>query len=317
MFMKLRLFRRGGFTLVELLVVIAIIGILIALLLPAVQAVRESARRMQCQNNLKQQGLALLSFHDRSNKFPFGLYGGVDISKADPCNTLYTDDGYGWAVALLPNLEEQAVYDLINPDWKPGVFARAFKAGVKTIPGGDTQIAIFRCPSSELLPHAPDTNQFSGGYATSDYKACNGLNDHGMFWKPCDGAKYVQGEAVVRIKDVTDGLSQTIALGESSYYRLPLDWPIWFGAPRVNDATLFKTSKPSVINCAMAPKTPDNLKMGGTGPVDDDCAFSWHDSGAYFAFGDGSVHWLNEDIDFDIYTYLGTKDDGNIIGDYE
>lgn len=315
--MRLRLHRVAGFTLVELLVVIAIIGILIGLLLPAIQAVRESARRLQCQNNLKQQGLALLAFHDRSNKFPFGLYGGLDESKGDPCNALYTDDGYSWAVALLPNLEEQPVYDLIKPDWKPGVFARAFKSGVKLIPGGDTQIAIFRCPSSELASHAPEENQFSGGYATSDYKACSGLGDRGMFWKPCDGVKYANGEVVVRIKDVTDGLSQTIALGESSYYRTSNDWPIWFGAPRVNDATLFKTSLPSVINCLMSPKIPDNLKMGGNGPVDDDCAFSWHNGGAYFSFGDGSVHWLNDEIDWNIYSYLGTKDDGNVIGDYE
>jgi hypothetical protein len=230
---------------------------------------------------------------------------------------LYTDDGYGWACALLPNLEEQPLYDLINPDWKPGVFARAFKSGVKLIPGADTKLAIFRCPSSELLSHAPDVNQFSGGFATSDYKACSGLGDRGMFWKPCDGVKYAKGETVVRIKDVTDGLSQTIALGESAYYRISEDWPIWFGSPRTNDAVLFKTSLPSVINCAMTLKSPDNLKNAPNGPVDDDCAFSWHDGGAYFSFGDGSVHWLNEDIDWNTYTYLGTKDDGNVIGDYD
>ena len=137
-----------------------------------------------------------------------------------------------------------------------------------------------------------------------------------MFWEPCDGVKYAKGETVVRIKDVTDGLSQTIALGESSYYSTPGEWPIWFGSPRTNDATLFKTSLPSVINCAMTLKSPDNLKNGPNGPVDDDCAFSWHDGGAYFSFGDGSVHWLNEDIDWNTYTYLGTKDDGNVISGY-
>jgi prepilin-type N-terminal cleavage/methylation domain-containing protein len=316
MSMRLRLVRIAGFTLVELLVVIAIIGVLIALLLPAIQAVRESARRLQCQNNLKQQGLALLAFHDRSNKFPLGLYGGLDASKADPCNALYTDDGYSWAVALLPNLEEQPLFDLIKPDWKPGVFARAFKAGVKLIPGGDAQIGIFRCPSSQLESYVPEDNPFSGGFATSDYKACTGQGDRGMFWKPCDGVKYAKGETVVRIKDVTDGLSQTIALGESSYYRLKNDWPIWFGSPRTNDSVLFKTSQPSVINCAMTPKSPENLTSGPNGPVDDDCAFSWHDSGAYFSFGDGSVHWLNEDVDWVTYTYLGMKDDGEVIGDY-
>ena len=310
--MKSRSPAREGFTLVELLVVIAIIGLLVALLLPAVQSARESARRISCQNNLKQQGLALLGYHDQHKQFPYGLYGNPDPDGQ------FTDDGYGWACALLPHLEQTQLYDLIRPDWKPGVFTRAFQARVGILPGGDVELSVYRCPSSELPSHVDEDITFSAGYATSDYKACTGLGDEGIFWKPSDGVVYAEFERRVRIADVTDGLSQTIALGESAYYSIDTrDWPIWFGAPRTNDAILFKTSLPSIINCGMSPKSPENFTSFRFGPVDDDCAFSWHNGGAYFSFADGSIQWLNEDIDWDLYTYLGTKNDGQVVGDWD
>src|SRR5580765_1957268 len=97
---------RQGFTLVERLVVIAIIGVLVALLLPAVQSAREAARRNQCANNLKQQGIALHNYEDTFKKLPSALMGGIST-----CN----DDGFGWAVAILPFAEQQALYNQINP----------------------------------------------------------------------------------------------------------------------------------------------------------------------------------------------------------
>ncbi len=307
--MKVRFPHRHGFTLVELLVVIAIIGILVALLLPAIQAARESARKITCQNHLKQQGLALQNYHDVHGQFPFGLYGGGVgfFPPRNACKARYTDDGYCWATALLPHIEQQPLFDLINPDWEPGIFARAFKAKIKILPGGDAEVDVFRCPSSALPSHADEDINFSGGYSTSDYKACGGTDDGGVFWKPCDALETTGGELRVRFKDVTDGTSNTIALGESSYYKHRNDWPIWFGAPRTNDAVLFETNLP--IGCGITNKDPENL----TTAYNDDCAFSWHNGGAYFAFADGSVHWLGEDIDFDTYKYLGEKDDGEIM----
>src|SRR5688572_19373206 len=100
-----------GFTLVELLVVIAIIGLLVGLLLPAIQAAREAARRSQCQNNLKQQALALLNYEQQHKRFPVGVYGSL--------NDTYRSDGFGWAVWLLPQLEEQPLYDRIAPKPTP------------------------------------------------------------------------------------------------------------------------------------------------------------------------------------------------------
>src|SRR5512135_122792 len=97
-----------GFTLIELLVVIAVIGILVALLLPAVQAAREAARRMQCSNNLKQIGLALHNYHDANKKFPFGSRGGSSWAQTG------IKDGTNWRVSILPYLEQTALYSKLN-----------------------------------------------------------------------------------------------------------------------------------------------------------------------------------------------------------
>ena len=296
-----------GFTLVELLVVIAIIGALVGLLLPAVQAARESARKVTCRSRLKQQALALMNYHDVHKEYPVGVAGSI----AGP----YDDDGYGWAVALLPHLEQQTLYDQISPDWEPGPFRRAWIDTKDRIPGGDTVLQVFRCPSSQLLAWSEYSSPIYGGYATSDYKACNGKGDSGMFYKVEDGDK--RGYSRVRATDVTDGLSNTIALGESSYYGQLHDWPIWMGAPDTDEAVLFKTQLPSIINCGVIPKTVDKFLDYYDGPLDDDCAFSWHDGGAHFAFADGSVHWLDESIDFELYEDLGTKNDGKVTSEYE
>ena len=308
---------RRGFTLVELLVVIAIIGILVALLLPAVQAAREAARRSQCQNNLKQLGLALVNFTEIKKKYPLGVSDGTIGFK---------DDGYGWAVWLLPQLEEQPLYDRIKPTEHPGIFIWTYNLTKQIIPGGDTALPVFRCPSSELLPHVnemPPSWAHANGYATSDYKACTGEGDNGIFFKRADGLAAQQFGTVqmrytrTRPADVTDGLSKTIAFGESAYYEVVdlvgttiiYDWPIWLGAYGTDEPVQFKTDANALINCLIVPKSIANFPRA----MDDDCAFSWHEGGAFFAFADGSVHFLLEEIDIDDYRHLGSKNDGEIV----
>jgi prepilin-type N-terminal cleavage/methylation domain-containing protein len=329
--------RHAAFTLVELLVVIAIIGVLVALLLPAVQAARESARRSQCQNNLKQHGVALNSYADARKRYPIGVQGGIGSN---------VDDGYGWATQLLPQLEQQALFQLIHNKQSvtntgkvpyPGIIQKHFQATGRIIPGGDTVLNAFRCPSSQLGSHATNmasTWPHANGYATSDYKACTGLGDNGIFFKPDDGinARWNNDRMMytrTRPEDVTDGLSQTIAFGESGYYLIQRAtgrsnrWPVWIGGygGGGDEATLFKTDSAAPINCEINPKSFDGFIERVTetrppGPRDDDCAFSWHEGGAFFGFADSSVHFLRDEIDMKTYENLGTKNDGNVIAGY-
>ncbi len=323
-----------GFTLVELLVVIAIIGVLVSLLLPAVNAARESARRIQCANNIRQIGLGLINFHDTQRQFPQGLY-----ADDDP-NGYFTEVGLGWATKVLPFIEEQAVYDLIKntpntipavPDpWAPGSIAQAFGA-MTLIPGGDRQISTFLCPSAVLAPFVPPYNyggsQLDGvntGYATAHYKGSRGWCDRGIFSRPEELARAdecfteVNGERTrvvrpatsryaVRLKDIKDGTSKTIAVAESAYYDgNVVEWPVWIGASGEDEAVLFKTEERYPVNCNVNRRIfppPDGVEIA------DDCALGWHAGGAQFVFVDGSVHFLSEALDVRIYEKLGDRAD--------
>src|SRR5262245_56362710 len=158
--------RRGnGFTLIELLVVIAIIAILIGLLLPAVQKIREAARRMQCSNNLKQIGLGLHNYHDVVGKFPPGGYFG---DGAFPGNGDWNSDQGSWQVYSLPYFEQDNMYKLINPNldgafhnsvgfgWngQPGVAGH----GIGNVPANQRQIKLLRCPSDDWDKNVPVSN---------------------------------------------------------------------------------------------------------------------------------------------------------------
>ena len=345
---RLRRFRRG-FTLVELLVVIAIIGILIALLLPAVQSAREAARRAACMNNLKQVGLALLSFHDATGEFPRGVYTAESRGQ---------EDGLGWPSKLLPYLEEQAVFDQLvqakvpgyeNNPWQPGIFGKAFSAGLAPLAGGQTQIATFLCPSVDpggLPALVPDGSYFPRGspdpqkvgYAALHYKGSRGYCDNGMFWRtgeglletycfdldmngdgrldPFDDVVIKKRYVHIRVKDVSDGTSKTIAVGESAYAYRHRDYPMWLGSSDEDGSVLFKTQ--DLINCNIGgansfPLTDiEEARLPG-GSAADDCAFGWHTAGSLFSFVDGSVHFLTENTDLRTFALLGNRQDGQTL----
>jgi prepilin-type N-terminal cleavage/methylation domain-containing protein len=344
-----------GFTLVELLVVIAIIGILIALLLPAVQAAREAARRSQCQCNLKNDALAVINYVGGHKRYPVGVEG-VDPSRPSrwDINTENCERGVGWVTRILPYLEEQALYDTLfdptglplrpgDPFPMPNLFRwGSTQLGLTVWRGGDTVLPTFRCPTSELPDHAEHCiPSFVDGYATADYKGSNGYEDQGIFNHLCDNVR-AQAERVgangwttivtrVRPENVTDGLSQTLMIGESAYYYVDNDrasaaarnedWPLWVGGVANDEHTLFKTARDARLGCGISPKSFENFvenssrnaRYAGSGPTDDDCAFSWHYGGAFFALCDGSVHYLNDDIDIDVYLNLGARNDGNVL----
>ena len=341
-----------AFTLVELLVVIAIVGILIALMLPAIQAAREAARGTSCKNNLKQLALALLNYHNDRNQFPLGAYAAVEEDH------IAEEDGLGWATQILPQIEEQPLFDRIqnnnvppyqgnpwlteHPSGQKGIFRIAHESGLRPIPGGETILGLFICSSVDLPQRVPNDSFFGvaaadhagTGYATAHYKGSRGMCDRGIFWTPKEGAaEYecpwgdINGDGTldliprksisrVRIQDVTDGTSKTIILGEASYVIRSLSFPVWMGIYGDDGAVMFKTESP--INCNIGGVRSFPLSEGVIAQLPenyqaDDCAFSWHEGGAYFSFVDGSVRFLSENIETRLYRLLGDRTDDEVV----
>lgn len=196
--------KRNGFTLVELLVVIAIIGVLVALLLPAVQQAREAARRMQCTNNMKQIGLALHNYHDTFNALPPAyLYRGPGGSA-----------NYGWAVNILPFIEQTALYDTLDPGRIPLYERYTASATAADKALLQTPIDAYRCPSdvtgklNNKMKFGP-TEHFQ--IATSNY-VCNLGTTATQGLVVSDGVFY--GNSFLGLKDMIDGTSNTLFVGE-------------------------------------------------------------------------------------------------------
>lgn len=288
---------RRGFTLVELLVVIAIIGVLIALLLPAVQQAREAARRMQCSNNLKQTGLAMHTYHDIFGQFP--LPGMV-------ANSL------GWSASILPQIEQSAIADGLD-------YTEGSHNDVGRRKYGPTRIDAYLCPSapvSELYTGHADENyqgeqtysiHYAGMLGPMGVNSQTGTNyickdTSSAFGGECTEGIFWQWGS--KMRDVTDGLSNTYLLGEISWvvtkYRRS-----WLRG-KYQDAsrgTLYLISKnvQSPINSGVDDKW-NNAAFG-----------SMHPGGAMFSRGDGSVTFLAETMDFNTYLAGSSKAGGEAI----
>jgi len=311
-----------GFTLVELLVVIAIIGALVALLLPAVQAARESARRAQCINHLKQLGLAVLNYESSTGAFPAAAVG-HNLTEDTVANWYGRDQaffgrlGHSWMVLILPQLEQSAIYDAW--DFEENVSENADLA--------TTDIPGFYCPSrrdgvrDEDVKFTPFGAWESGG---TDYGACTGFGNStqdaggGSQYAPCKhpfGAfinfeftgtannpiaraigAIVPGRST-KLSNITDGLSQTILLGE-----------------------LQRTSRED-NHCSFFPEEAwsiggvSNLFNTQTGSMNDmffESPGSDHPGGAHFANADGSVQFLSENIDSDTLQAFSSIDADDI-----
>jgi prepilin-type N-terminal cleavage/methylation domain-containing protein/prepilin-type processing-associated H-X9-DG protein len=325
--------RRSGFTLIELLVVIAIIAILIALLVPAVQKVREAAARMTCVNNLKQFGLALHNYHDAYKTFPPGS-GGAALNAATNRISAH--------VFLLPFVEGDNLYNLISNSFPVTYGATTYTQvpvpwDANYVPWGYTyQMAIMHCPSDN--PQYDNRGGLTVKIASTNYMTCRGdfvtgtgnadqgpLSNmkRGMFHNEAGSP----GTWDVRIGDVTDGLSNTIAMSERVFRNAPQDvlgnivdnegaalatnpsiclattagngqylasvtLDGYFGGVRFNDGMCQFTG----FNTILPPNSPSCMEMGSN----TDGVFSAqsrHPGGVNALFADGTVHFISSNID--------------------
>lgn len=313
---------RSGFTLVELLVVIAIIGILIALLLPAVQAAREAARRMQCCNNLRQISVALHTYHTSLRTFPAGAYYNVGDSAAHR---------HTWMESLLPYLEQQAIYDSLD-----------FTVPTNVLPNSAAllgrEFPTLACPSDpdaglqenyeahNYRPGGPGTYSMGASYtpcggpiamwnlcfipAMSPNINCMGTGTGGMDNEGAPGM-FAGGPVAYGLRDCRDGTSSTFLLGETLTIHHPhrAYFNSIFGIATTNLPPNHVI--PYMEECPPAPNVPSSKR--------DWCEVraagfdSKHPGGLHMAMVDGSVQYIVETIDYRVWNFMGDKADGEVV----
>ena len=299
--------RRSALTLVELLVVIAIIAVLIALLLPAVQKVRESADRMACSNNLKQIGQAMHQHHDTYGKFPPGW---VEAPVTVPQGKVI-QGGHGFGPFLLPYLEQEALARVYRWDRR--------SQGPENQRVAKTPLKILQCPSAQAdrwvpAEEEPSNYGYGGKAACGDYTGVKAIDSRLVQLGLVDQAANYDGVLTVnyltRLADITDGASQTILVTECA------------GRPQ-----LWRAGRP--VPGSYAPggawvgatltfgqgSTPDGATKPG--PCAINCTnhrevYSFHPGGANAAFADGSVHFLNAGMDIRVFARLATRAGGEV-----
>lgn len=295
---------RRGFTLVELLVVIAIIGVLVALLLPAVQAARESARRMKCSNNLKQIGLALHMYHDNVGSFPPGAFVTNNLS---------------WNVLILPYLEQASLYNQFN--FNLGAFNGApNQEGPNKNLHATVRMNAYLCPSSivDIWATHPSSALLDGRktYASHYYGIMGPKSATTAIAYEFDPAPAGQGgfalsgvlgrDSRVRLANVTDGASNTLLVGEIS--RPGGDGSSWVRGIAFGTTTTAATGMSSSknlnfgINVLLTPQSANQFN---------DISFaSYHIRAAQFVMTDGAVRYLSDNVTSAIYKAAGSRDGG-------
>ena len=292
--------RPSAFTLIELLVVIAIIAILIALLVPAVQKVREASARTQCQNNMKQIGLAVQNYYSARKAFPPAW-----IAPG-------SSPGWGWGAVILPYLEQETVLGAINLDNNT-----TFSTVNPAVANAQTQkpMAVFRCNSDA---NGPPLNPFRLNFATSNFRATNGINTaYGTVNQPgYDYGGCMFQNSKVKIEQVTDGTSNTYMIGECKLFvkdaadlfnpenKLACIWAGMTGTRTVN-GTLY-------IFISDVVWYPDPVSAKINGPAIQ--AFgSYHPpGGAFFIFADGTVRFVQEGANPSVVMWMAGRNDNNI-----
>lgn len=335
--------RRRGFTLIELLVVIAIIAVLIALLLPAVQQAREAARRSQCKNNLKQIGLAMHNYHDTYNGFP-------------PGNVASNVGGWGpsWWIFILPYLDQAPVFNkIVYTGSHPGWSCCGDPAGVGGTANGavlnGVKFTVSVCPSSSL-----NDMRDSGGSITEHphYFGMIGATNQGTFANPasrmanccgCCGGSASNGIIAAggmfgpleskKLRDITDGASNTVLVGESSNF--VLTGPNGTRSADVNGVHGILMGSPNLTRFEAAPGgtferqfnllcvrySPNFPADVNTAGVNDNFGInkplnSAHTGGVHILLGDGAVRFISDNINMQTLAQLCTRDDGIPISEF-
>jgi len=317
--------RTRGFTLVELLVVIAIIGVLIALLLPAVQSAREAARRTQCTNNLKQMGLALHMYQDQVKVLPMGAY---------------DEQGAGWTCYILPYVEQQNLYSTLQfieseaGQWAhpTDVIPESVRATRPNMRATETVIPGYRCPSAGVAQHvkyiSSDNWHTLGRVPGSYLGSASGLetNQNQRQMRKVDGMIFTNSG--IRIGDATDGLSNTMLVGET----LPDDTPSevrephqgsnadhWYiGSDDIDigdDFSEFLGSTGVRMNIYLDKLRTGEVPADGTGPMQLSYG-SAHPGGCHILLGDGSARFVSESVDKVTWSNLGNREDGVALGQF-
>jgi len=266
---------RRGFTLIELLVVIAIIAILIGLLLPAVQKVREAAARIKCENNLKQIGLAMHNYQDTNGALPAGWV------TSSPAGAIAPSPGWAWSYLILPQIEQDNLFTIIKNDGADIVTPNG--AWAATANGGvlQTPVKIYRCPSDT----GPLLNSSMQNYLMNNYVINREVVGPGRM----DGSNTPNP---LSIQTILDGSSNTILVGERDFTHNVA-------------ATAFVRSSTSSCSfegrpgSAINPLNPANPPNTGTGNAQRLAFNSLHTLGCNFLFADGSVHFISNSIQAD------------------
>jgi prepilin-type N-terminal cleavage/methylation domain-containing protein len=285
--------KKPAFTLVELLVVIAIIGALIALLLPAIAASRESARRSHCMNNLKQIGLATGEYQSAKGAYP--------SSNTEVIDGWYVSDrirNHSWASLIFPYLEQDALKATIDFTKSSMALENKRAAGIV--------VASYRCPSYLGPDYTDDAHYPPNTYAIGNYVSI-GASDVDHIWGEGKPEGVIFPTSQIKPKDITDGLSNTMLIAESREEKLR----VWIdGRTAALTALRYDETGPSLAAEISLNRTPyyrDGDLVSLYGPS------SMHPGGAYHLFGDGSVHFLRDEIDAPVYVAYCTRAGGETV----
>ncbi|MDB5387615.1 MAG: xcpT 9 [Planctomycetaceae bacterium] len=299
--MALRMSRRTGFTLVELMAVSAVISLLGAQVLPAVQQAREAARRTQCKNNLKQLGLALHNYHDSVRTLPIGWVGAdYETKKAE----VFGPNGFGWTMFLTPYMDQAQLYTKVD-------FSARIDAGdnVKLL---STVIPTLRCPSDpftkktwkikdsknvDLVELA--TSNYVGSFGTGALAKCEKMKSgeigtgDGLFFH----------NSFVGFRAITDGLSNTIAIGERIGDEKTDHLSTWPGVVAKGTHPFARILGSSDVALNAKERSPSDYR-------------SAHPDGTHFLLCDGAVRFIATKIDFKNFQSLTTRAGGEVVSDY-